>query len=43
MNIRNAYFPENRDTLWKEVKERGSQGKWMEAAVLLELALEGEK
>lgn len=40
MNIRNAYLAESVETLRKEALNRGAQGKWFEAACLLELASE---
>jgi len=40
MNIRNAWLAESVEDLRKEAVERGAQGKWFEAACLLELACE---
>jgi len=39
-NIRNAWLAESVEALKVEADNRGSQNKWFEAAVLLELAVE---
>ena len=40
MNIRNAYLAETAQDIRVEAMNRAAQGKWFEAAVLLELALD---
>ena len=40
MNIRNAYLAETAQDIRAEAMNRAAQGKWFEAAVLLELALD---
>jgi len=40
MSIRNAWLAESKEDIQAEAMGRAAQGKWFEAAVLLELACE---